>query len=191
MRMRLWQSDQVNIPERFAWYLADAYGCVHVVDISGVRSCENVPAPSIALGTTLSLDASRLDGAHAPAAVLTCPADHQTPDPSSLQRALDEQGLQATFVGWAALSQAGTLVAVVEHGGLVSRETPRSDFRVVAFVPTYNESDIIAHTLEDLTEQGVDVYVVDNWSTDDTVARAQAFTGRGLIGVERFPPDVR
>jgi glycosyltransferase involved in cell wall biosynthesis len=34
----------------------------------------------------------------------------------------------------------------------------------------------------------VGVYVLDNWSTDDTVGIAERFAGRGLLGLERFPP---
>ena len=72
---------------------------------------------------------------------------------------------------------------------LPSRPMRRRTSGSSAFVPTYNESDIIPHTLQYLTSQGIDVYVIDNWSSDDTLARARQFIGRGLIGLERFPPD--
>jgi hypothetical protein len=38
-----------------------------------------------------------------------------------------------------------------------------------------------------LIRQGLDVYVVDNWSTDATYELAKQFLGRGVIGMERFP----
>ena len=80
-------------------------------------------------------------------------------------------------------------MAVFERTGAPVPTDAPQDFRVVAFVPTYNESDIISHTLQYLTAQGINAYVIDNWSSDDTLARARQFTGRGLIGLERFPPD--
>lgn len=59
--------------------------------------------------------------------------------------------------------------------------------RVVAILATYNERRFIAGCLEHLREQGVETYLVDNCSTDETVAIAERFRGRGLIGVETFP----
>jgi hypothetical protein len=32
------------------------------------------------------------------------------------------------------------------------------------------------------------VYIIDNWSTDGTFEQVQEFLGKGLIGIERFPP---
>jgi Glycosyl transferase family 2 len=67
---------------------------------------------------------------------------------------------------------------------------PRSstEFRVVAIVAAYNEADIIEESVGDLIDQGVDVYLIDNASTDTTVAQVERFLGSGLLGVERFPP---
>jgi glycosyltransferase involved in cell wall biosynthesis len=62
-------------------------------------------------------------------------------------------------------------------------------FRVVAFVPAYNEEDIIVPSLRYLIEQGVDVYLIDNWSTDSTHELASQFLGEGLLAIERFPPE--
>ena len=38
--------------------------------------------------------------------------------------------------------------------------------RPLAIIPAYNESDILPAVLKHLDEQGCDVYVLDNWSTD-------------------------
>jgi hypothetical protein len=35
-------------------------------------------------------------------------------------------------------------------------------FRVLAIVPTYNEEDIIARTIEVLIQQGLDLYLIGN-----------------------------
>jgi glycosyltransferase involved in cell wall biosynthesis len=61
-------------------------------------------------------------------------------------------------------------------------------FRVVAILATYNEADIIEHVVRDLIEQGVDVHVLDDGSTDDTVAIVEAFLGRGVVGIEPLAP---
>jgi hypothetical protein len=62
-------------------------------------------------------------------------------------------------------------------------------FTVVAFVPTYNEEDVISATLEDLSSQGVAAYVIDNWSTDATWEIAHQMLGRQVVGLERYPPE--
>ncbi len=61
--------------------------------------------------------------------------------------------------------------------------------RVVAIVPAFNEADVIHHALGALIEEGVEVYLLDHGSTDDTVARAEAWLGRGLLRIERFPQE--
>jgi hypothetical protein len=50
----------------------------------------------------------------------------------------------------------------------------------------FNEADILSWTLKHLTEQGVHVHVIDNWSTDGSDQIAREFP---LLGFERFPPD--
>lgn len=61
--------------------------------------------------------------------------------------------------------------------------------KIIALVAAHNEADIICCVIEDLIRQGVEVYLIDNYSKDDTVARAQEWLGKGLIHIERFPYD--
>ena len=68
------------------------------------------------------------------------------------------------------------------------RSAPK-DFRVVAFMTAYNEEDIIVPSISYLINQGIEVYLIDNWSTDATYERAHQLLGKGLIGIERFPVD--
>ncbi len=42
--------------------------------------------------------------------------------------------------------------------------------------------------IDDLVHQGINVYFIDNWSTDRTLAIAESRLRRGVIGTERFPP---
>ena len=61
---------------------------------------------------------------------------------------------------------------------------PLDAVRLFAIVSTYNEADIISASVNNALAQGAErVYVVDNASTDDTVAQASA---AGAIVVERF-----
>jgi len=59
--------------------------------------------------------------------------------------------------------------------------------RVIAIIAAYNEKRFIAASLENLFRQGVEAYLIDNSSTDQTIAIAQRYLGRGLIGIESFP----
>lgn len=61
--------------------------------------------------------------------------------------------------------------------------------RVVAILATYNEERFVASCLENLFRQGIEAYLIDNESTDQTVAIATRYLGRGLLGVENFPRD--
>jgi hypothetical protein len=63
----------------------------------------------------------------------------------------------------------------------------RRQLRVVALLATYNEERFVEGCLEHLTRQGIDVYLVDNDSTDGTVTRAERYLGHGLIGIETLP----
>jgi len=54
---------------------------------------------------------------------------------------------------------------------------------------TYNEQRFIGDCLDHLAEHGISVYLVDNESTDDTVALAERRLGQSLIGIETLPRD--
>lgn len=61
--------------------------------------------------------------------------------------------------------------------------------RVVALVASHNERRFIGPCLEHLHEQGVESYLIDNGSTDETVEIAEGFYERGLIGIEKYPRE--
>ena len=62
-----------------------------------------------------------------------------------------------------------------------------SSFRVIAIIAAFNEGDIISPVISHLVENGIDAYLIDNHSTDDTVERAAGWLGKGLLHIERFP----
>lgn len=59
--------------------------------------------------------------------------------------------------------------------------------RVVAILASYNERRFVGGCLDHFHEQGVETYLIDNCSDDETVEIAESRLGSGLIGIERFP----
>jgi Glycosyl transferase family 2 len=59
--------------------------------------------------------------------------------------------------------------------------------RVVALIATYNERRFIEPCLEHLRRHGVEAYLIDNGSTDETVELAERQLGKGLLDIESFP----
>jgi glycosyltransferase involved in cell wall biosynthesis len=59
--------------------------------------------------------------------------------------------------------------------------------RVVGILAAYNEEPVIRACMEHHIAQGIELYLIDNGSTDRTVAIAQNFLGQGLIGIETIP----
>lgn len=83
-----------------------------------------------------------------------------------------------------------TLLSVLHGKHLPRREmAANGEFRVVAFMTAYNEEDIIFHSVDRLLRAGIEVYLIDNWSSDGTVAAVESLLGKGLIGIERFPAE--
>lgn len=61
--------------------------------------------------------------------------------------------------------------------------------RILALLATHNERRFVGSCIEGLHEQGVETYLIDNESTDDTVEIAESHAGRGLVGIECLPRD--
>jgi SAM-dependent methyltransferase len=150
--------------------------------------------------------------AHAPAAVVTTPerdlvrgSGHFGPpqNPShvrewnlaELETLLRAERLNVDFIGltmdndheWQKRTTLAVLGRNDDAATVVEDLCPPANFRVVALMTAYNEADIIAASLRHLFAQGVEVYLLDNWSNDSTFEIAGEFLGRGLAGVERFP----
>lgn len=110
------------------------------------------------------------------------------PEPKSLLRCA---GLNIEFAGLTVNNDRGwskrTTLAVLRQRGTEQQVSAPPGFRVLAFMCAYNEEDIIETVLEHVTSQGIDVHLVDNWSTDRTVERAEAFLGRGLSRITKYP----
>ena len=177
----------------FVHYLADTFGCDEIVELTPEREHSSRHcAHTLVLSDDFRSGSLVAAMATAPVGLLVTPPGSTTSCPAELGRALRGSGLHTNLIGWTPVARAmgeRQLIAAFEGSDIGPPAQAPRDFRVVAFVPTYNESDIIPHTLQYLTAQGISAYVIDNWSTDDTVERVREFTGKGLIGIERFPPD--
>lgn len=68
-------------------------------------------------------------------------------------------------------------------------ETVPAHFRVILIMCVYNEEDVIRQVLEHHVAQGVEVYIMNNNSTDNTAGICEQFLGKGVIHIERFPQD--
>ncbi|HEY1778186.1 MAG TPA: glycosyltransferase [Solirubrobacteraceae bacterium] len=108
--------------------------------------------------------------ASAPAVVL------QGGDPQLLRRLIRAAGGSDAFIGGA--------LAVALAQPLERRAPP--DFRVQAYVPAFNEADILAATVGHLLAQGVEVHLLENHSTDGTWELCQRLCGDPRVVAERY-----
>ncbi len=111
-------------------------------------------------------------------------------DRLELEAFFNKQGLPAEFVGYVNEQgkKVGTLALISQRYPSLPIHTP-VNFRVIAVIAAYNEEDVIIPVINQLNQEGIEVYLIDNWSTDETYQRAKSLMGKGLIGLERFPID--
>ncbi len=95
-------------------------------------------------------------------------------------------GVDMPVPGVLAVLSASEARAEAHAAELAKTERP---FRALAVMPAYNEGDVIGAAIGALVAEGVDVYLLDHRSTDDTVAAATPWLGRGLVRIERFPDE--
>ena len=65
------------------------------------------------------------------------------------------------------------------------------DFKVLAIIHSYNEADIIEETIQHLLDQGLYIYVLDNYSTDGSfdIVRKIQIENKDRIFLEKFPEE--
>lgn len=105
-----------------------------------------------------------------------------------IEKKLAAEGLHIHFKGL--IPRTATpqyAIALVLPVPLPGSRQPPTNFRVTAVMTVYNEADILATSIRRLNQQGVDVFVVDNWSTDGSVEIAREFLGHGVVEIDRFP----
>ena len=124
----------------------------------------------------------------------TLPSKWSVGDPEYL---LQTEGFNVEFIGLTASDnvrcEKNTILAVMTNHSsrLTSKisglKTP-TNFRVVALW-AYNEEDIIVRSIKKWTDQGVEVHVLENWSTDATYDLAKQLEGQVPVTIERFPAE--
>jgi SAM-dependent methyltransferase len=72
---------------------------------------------------------------------------------------------------------------------LGGRDGAADRIRPVAIIAAYNEADVINEVVEDFLNEGCDLVVIDNWSTDQTwtVLSALATRHPARVAIARFP----
>lgn len=124
-----------------------------------------------------------------PAAVITHSGAHT---PESFNQWLTHEGLRVDFTGYTASGSyraKTSVIAMLANNHIPAASSAPADYRVIALMSAYNEGDIIETTLQHLIRNGVDIYLIDNWSTDDTAEIARRYLGQGVIEVEFYPRD--
>jgi exopolysaccharide biosynthesis predicted pyruvyltransferase EpsI len=112
------------------------------------------------------------------------------PDTGTVEAFLRRHDFAPEFFGFVnVLNKKAATVAVISPTHRRPATRAPDDFRVMAVMSSYNEEDVIVPVIEQLRRDKIDVYLIDNWSTDSTYQKAEALLGRGLVGLERFPPD--
>lgn len=77
---------------------------------------------------------------------------------------------------------------VIIHTRLFTSVKLDSSFKVCAIMPVFNEIDIVEKSVSRLLFQGIDVYVIDNWSDDGSYEKLVEMSRQHEnIKVERFP----
>lgn len=107
---------------------------------------------------------------------------------------LAEHGFDEGTVDAVAGESGGVLCVLVNDAEtarsyLERRDAEIGEFKVLGLLPTFNEADIIWHTVAALVSEGVDVYLLDNGSTDGTRELLTPWLGKGLVAIERFPEE--
>jgi len=99
-------------------------------------------------------------------------------------------GLKVDQIGWVfSTSGASGLLMLLENHNHPDGKSVPNDFRVVAMINTFNEEDIIIPCIKQLVSEGIEVYLIDNHSTDSTYQLAKQLLGDGLIGIEKWPEN--
>ena len=98
--------------------------------------------------------------------------------------------VKPSLVGFTQSPQGGqrnTAVALIEP----LRKPPLAEvpdsFRVLAIITAYNEADIIVSTVHRLLAQGIEVHVIDNWSSDASADLLRRKVPDPRLIIERFP----
>ena len=81
-----------------------------------------------------------------------------------------------------------TQVALADVRDFSALKIGKNKIKLLALLPVYNEIDIIELNIRRLQEQGIEVYVIDNWSNDGSYEKVlEMQRNDDSIQLERFP----
>ncbi len=70
----------------------------------------------------------------------------------------------------------------------LKNDSMQKNLKIQAIITCYNEEDVIAQTIEYLTNQGIQVHIIDNWSTDRSAQIIEKATlANSLVTSEKYP----
>ena len=84
-------------------------------------------------------------------------------------------------------AQTAELPMVLTRASSHSASPAHGGFKVTALLAVRNGQMYLARCLEHLVSQGVEVFVIDNDSTDNSLEIALNFLGRGVVRIDRLP----
>lgn len=73
----------------------------------------------------------------------------------------------------------------------IDKKTIPDSFKILAIIHVFNEADVINQTVEYLLSQGVDVFLIDNWSTDNSYELIKQLSNKypKRVFFKRFPEN--
>ena len=108
---------------------------------------------------------------------------------AELDQLLRSHGI-APFVIGLTMDRGGKNALIAISGTLAAPPVPPQLVRVLAIIHVFNEQDILKAAVSHLLSQGVDVTIVNNWSSDGSYEIAHSLAERDArVSVERFPPE--
>ncbi|WP_378126965.1 glycosyltransferase [Cohnella boryungensis] len=166
-----------------------------------------LPIPDAVLRESLVMSLDERGDLHRPGGVLRClgkamdlsPAcllvttlNHSMQELSQWTGMLRQEQLHVEFAGFTVNGNEDlrkhTMVSLIGNNRWKAKLS--APIKVAAIVTAYNEEDIIYQAIKKLLDQQIQVYVVENWSTDSTYEIVNTFhTHPGFLGCERFPAN--
>ena len=58
--------------------------------------------------------------------------------------------------------------------------------KIVGMLSTYNEEDFVENVIKHLLNQGLELVILDNGSTDNTFEICKKFVNKGVLNLEQF-----
>jgi hypothetical protein len=153
--------------------------------------CSGVPAGRAEIGAFLQRLTAVAQEAHC--IIVAHPENALGRDERDLGSLCREHQLPVLFEGVSTgaapgESSPGMQICIIDRNATrLRRALPDSRFHPLAIVTTFNDEDIIEPILQRYLRDAIEVRVIDNWSSDQTVAIVDGLK-HPLLKLERFPP---